>query len=466
MFPMLANKGLKYIAVLAVIAVVAISGIAFSPQGENFFTVTGIATYNTKQYSDLRVNVRVTQDGKTFKSFTCDSKGRFETQIFPNHIYMFHFSMDYHATSKVEINTAMPEEKNEEYIGGLFNFECEMYERMDGLNLSLLNNPLVKMKFNAEKNDFEYDKKYTEKMMYNLEGFKEQLAEMKQRRKEVLKDASEVSKKEDIAQTEPIIKERKPIEFETEKEKPKAVNKRGARNILDMGNDEEEEEEEEVVAELKEADSIMEHSESVVMNESEAPEEMSAEDLELEQALDETEFMTLKVIPKRAAVDVAEAEDKSAQDKMEETKLKMEEDMEINRIAQETKMRDEVRSMNDRAIIQHEKRLANKKIQNERVGTIIKTVAIAEIYYKKEDYRVHPITHEDLDPGIFKSERKSWWVDKEFTTVMYPSQTVRYRKEVYPLGITYYYKGDEEIDEETYCSGIEQFSKRRITCEN
>ena len=458
---MLAKKGFKYVAVLLVIAVVALSGIAFSPQDENFFTVTGLAVYSTKDYSDLRVNVKVTQDGKSFKTFKCDSKGRFETQIYPNHVYMFHFSMDYHATSKVEVSTFLPEEKTQDYVGGLFNFDCEMFERLEGLNLSLLNNPLVKIKYNSEKNDFEYDKKYTERMLYNLEGFREQLAEMKQRRKDVLKNASESKKSVDIAKTEPVIKERKPIAFESEKEKPKAVNKRGARNIMDM-----EEEEEEITAELKEADSIMEHSEAVVMEESDAPTEISAEDLELEQALDESDFITLKVIPKRMDINDSESEDKKNREKYAMTKLKTQEVMALKRIDQETRIREEIRSFSTRASIKHEKRLANKKIQNERLGDLIKSVAIAEIFHKKEYYGLHPITHDYVDPSIFKREQNSWWVDKEYTTLMYPSQSVRYRKEVYPLGITYYYLGDEEIDEETYCSGIEQFSKSEITCVN
>ncbi|HAW51570.1 MAG TPA: hypothetical protein DCX54_04455 [Flavobacteriales bacterium] len=210
----------------------------------------------------------------------------------------------------------------------------------------------------------------------------------------------------------------------------------------------------------------MEQSEAIVMEKTEAPKEMSAEDLALEQALDETEFVTLKVIPKRVDMSAPEPDKKEDQEKMEETKQKIQADVEMNRIAQETKMRDEVRSFNNRATIQNEKRLANKKIQNERVGNLIKSVAIAEIYYKRENYGVNPILHDDIDPGIYKSEHNTWWVDKEYTTLMYPSQSVRYRKEVYPLGITYYYKGDEEIDEKTYCSGIEKYSKQKITCEN
>lgn len=456
---------LSYLVVVLAIAMITSIGVGFTPQEESFFTITGTAVYNTKTYPDLRIKVRVTEDGKQFTNFTCNSKGRFETRIFPGHIYMFYFSENYHATSKVEINTNLPEKLTGEYIGGLFSFDCEMFERMEGLNLSILNNPLVKIKYNEEKNDFEYDRRYTEKMLYNLDGFKEQLAEMKQRRKEVLKDETEAKKSGEVAVTAPVVKERKPIEFEIEKEKPKEVNKRGARNILDMA-EEEEEEKEEIAAELKEADSIMEQSEAIVMEKTEAPKEMSAEDLALEQALDETEFVTLKVIPKRVDMSAPEPDKKEDQEKMEETKQKIQADVEMNRIAQETKMRDEVRSFNNRATIQNEKRLANKKIQNERVGNLIKSVAIAEIYYKRENYGVNPILHDDIDPGIYKSEHNTWWVDKEYTTLMYPSQSVRYRKEVYPLGITYYYKGDEEIDEKTYCSGIEKYSKQKITCEN
>ena len=146
--------------------------------------------------------------------------------------------------------------------------------------------------------------------------------------------------------------------------------------------------------------------------------------------------------------------------------MKIQEVLALKRVEQEVKIREEVRSFSSRAQVKHEKRLVNKKIQNRRLGNIIKSIAMAEMFYKVEYYRLHPVEHDYIDPSIFTTERKSWWVDKEFITVMYPSQSVRYRKEVYPLGITYYYIGDEEIDEEAYCSEIEQFSKSEITCAN
>jgi len=461
MFSAITKNGYKYIVIIAGIAMIALIGVGFTPEQDNFFTVTGNAIYNFREYPDLRIKVRVTEDGKTFKTFSCDFKGRFETKIFPNHKYMFYFSEDYHATSKVEVNTVLPENIEVGYVGGLFSFDCEMFERMEGLNLSLLNNPLVKIQYNTDRNDFEYDKKYTEKMLYNLEGFREQLQEMKQRRKEVYKDEADTKKSNEIAKAEVVKKERKVIEFESEKEQPKAINKRGHRNIMDM-----QEEDEEEIAELKEADSIMEQSEAIALDESVAPEEISVEELELETALDESDFVTLKVIPKRMDIAESASQDQIEKEQMDLTKMKTQEVLAIKRAEEEAKIREEIRSFSSRAQIKREKRLANKKIQNQRLSNLIKSVALAEIYYKKEYYRLHPIKHDYMDPSVFKKEKKSWWVDKEFITVMYPSESVRYRKEVYPLGITYYYIGDEEIDEEAYCSGIEQFSKSEITCAN
>ncbi len=50
---------------------------------------------------------------------------------------------------------------------------------------------LAKVYYDKGKKDFVFDRKYTEKLMYNLDGLRNQVAEMKQRRKEAYKTAEE-----------------------------------------------------------------------------------------------------------------------------------------------------------------------------------------------------------------------------------------------------------------------------------
>ena len=455
---------IKYLALALLAASTALSFLSFTPQ-ENFFTVTGIVNYDMKAYPDQLVQVRLTQDGKNFKNFQCDRKGRFETKVYPNHEYIFYFTMDFHATSKVLVDTKIPPEDVGDYIGGLFSFDCPLYELLEGLNLSLLNSPLVKIVYNEDKKDFEYDKKYTEKMMYNLAGFEAQIAELKQRRKDVLKTEAEAKAAEEKIAAMPVEKERKVIEFESEKEKPKAENTRGSRNIMDLLAEGEPEEEEEIVAaKLKEADSLLEQSEAVALDESVVVEEMTAEELELEEAIDESDFISLKVIPKRMEMNAKQEEENQDRDLMDATKMRVQEALGLRRIAEEAKIREEVRSFNTRAYLQREMRLANKKIQNQRVGNLIKTVALAELYYKKEYYSMHANVGQEIGPSVFSRTTTSTWVDKTYVTVMYPNRSVQFRKEEYPFGITYYYQEDKEIDEETYCSMVENLTKSTLTC--
>ena len=443
-----------------------LSFLSFSPQ-DNFFTVTGRVIYDMRSYPDQLVQVRVTQDGKNFASFKCDGKGRFDTKVFPNHEYMFFFTMDFHATSKVLVDTRMPDEDVGDYVGGLFSFDCEIFELLEGLNLSLLNSPLVKITYNEEKKDFQYDKKYTEKMMYNLDGFRAQVAELKQRRRDVLKTEEEAKAAEKEIAAAPVDKERKVIEFESEKKQPKAVNKRGSRNIMDLMNEGNSEGEEETVAatEMEEADSIMESSEAVTLDKDVVVEEMTAEDLELEEAIDESDFIALNVIPKRVEMTEEDEADSPEQELMDATKMKVQQALEMKRVEEEAKIREEVRSFNTRAYIQREKRLVNKKIQNQRVGNLIKTVALAEQYYK-EYYGLHPDMGAEVRPSIFSRTSNSTWVDKTYVTVMYPNGSVHFRKEEYLFGITYYYREDQEIDEKTYCSTVDQLTKSELTCAN
>lgn len=437
----------------------------FRPQIDNFIAVTGKVLYGNRNYPDERVKVQITEDGRPYKTIYCDDKGRFETQVLLNHDYMFQFSMDYHETSKVLVQTHVPKEISKGDVGGLFSFDCEIFERVEGMNYAVLNKPLLKIKYYPEENEFKHDQNYSNSILFDLESFKDRLNEMKIRKKEVLKDEPHSTGSKEVAQTKP---KRKPIIFE-EKEEPKAVNKRGHRNIMDQFNQEEKEEKQVQAGQPGEEMQSDEDSLSDALSIEENT-ELETEALYLEEEVDESEYIALNVVPKRIVITdefkAEKEEDELARKQLAFEKMKRQEAVQLKRIAEEAKIREEATSFALRNFNLREQRLENKKIQNRRLRGLIKTVSLAEIYYKMEYYKNHPINHNMLKPLIEEERFSTGLIDTEKYAVKYPNKMITFTKKTYPFGIRYYFIDGNETDEDTYCSTLSDLSLEAYACTN
>jgi len=444
-----------FLFVVGIITIASVE-IAFSPPQDQIFTIDGRATFNFSKYPNQKVNVGVTEDGKPFKTVYSDDRGNFTVNIFLNHRYMFNMSMDYHATSKVSIDTHVPEIVANTGVGGFFEFKCPLFELYEGLNTGILNRPLMKMKYLPKKDKFEFDKEYSENMRYDLEGFLARSEQLEIQNKRVLKAVKQSATKKEVGKGAVAVrpekenKERKVIEFEAEKENKVAVNKRGHRNIMEVANETE-----------VSADEDLNNEDQ--LNLSGTPESVNiTED-------NEDKYAALNVAPKRILIEQKESGDKKEETQskiIEEEKMKVRQEQGITRMEEETKIRDEVRSLNHLAIIQREKRMINQKIQADRLRELIKTIAIAEIYVKKEYYRQFPINHNEIIPSVVVQKTETWLVDQEKIMIRYPNESITFKKESYPFGITYYYIGEKEIDKAGFCGSIDVFSKNNYTCIN
>lgn len=441
--------------------------LAFTTPQLNKISVDGKAEYDTKTYGNQKVKVYITEDGKSYKTIYADQKGNFRVNVDFNHTYVVHMSMDYHGTSKVLLDTKVPSGTDTETSGGLIQFKCQLFELYEGLNTAILNKPIMKMRYFEDKKDFDFDRKYTEDLAFDLEGFLNRIEELKKRRKDVV--INETQAQEVLAKEDKIKKERKIIEFEKENEKPKAVNAKGSRSIMDLMNDEEEDEEEELVVAEEEMEVEPENEQSEEVESTiAATEEEEEENLFLEEELDESEYTALNVVPKRIKIDgdeiVSGPVAPRVNEEFEIRKMKIREVQEIKRIEEESKIRDVVNSYNQSQLVQRIERMGNKKVQTDRLRNLIKTISLAEIYYKKAYYKKYPINHNEVIPSVVVHKNESMWKDEEKVMLRYPSHSITFRKETYLFGITYYYKGDEKIDEDTYCSGVTALSKNNFEC--
>ena len=417
-------------------------------QGEIF--VEGQVFYNFSDplYQGLFVEGKIYEDGKLYKKFTCTEKGKFNTSVGINHNYTFHFSMDYHATTKVLVSTMMPPEKTKEKVGGIFKFKCEIFERVEGLSMILLRKPIIKIRYVAGKDKFEPDKAYTEKFLWELESFKESLAILKSRRKPVLKKAPpHTTKKKMVEQP----KEDYTTQLEEKPKKKKNLNPRGHRNIMDN---------------LKEAsdnrkDTAIEVSTDDLATTDENEEPITPIEVK-EEELEEPTFVlnnvpSIKVFPKREKIVNRKVKSDAKRNEMREMAIS-------TKNLREESIKEEALQRQILIAKEEEKHLNNKYIQSLRLQGIIKTVASSE----KEDlvfrYKQKPILEFEVLPLVTRHFEDGFFVDVETIKVIYPTKKVIYHRKEYLFGFEYYYRNNEEVNYETFCREIVEYDKNMEVC--
>lgn len=443
--------------------------VSFIQQDDSYVTTTGTVFYNKKAYPDYRVNILIKEDGKFFRQIKCDDKGRFETRLNFNHEYLFLFDMEYHVTTKVLVNTSIPPEKLSEGAGGLFKFETEIFERVEGMNYSLLQQPLMKILYYPDKDEYSYDKKYDEKIIVSLEGFRNQLAVLKQRRRDVLKEAPERSPEELAAANKAKKPKKSPrIVFEEPKKK-KAVNKRGHRNIMDLLNEPEEDkgsEEEVAAAELENTDAAEQEigvldtfAEDGFDRDEIYAGSIEDEELELVESIDASEEDIIRVKPRviTLEIDTVVIED--------QFKGRIQEQLAIKRKEVEKSIREELRVFNSITLREEQRRFENRKIREDRFRSLIKTVAIAEIFRKKEEHKKNPPVPMDVQPEVVTEFQEFFSGDVEKTSVVYPGKTFTFVKRTQFFFFTTYYINDQEIDEDAYCGELNTHLSSEYLCE-
>jgi hypothetical protein len=63
-----------------------------------------------------------------------------------------------YVTKYIDVNTKVPPERKLAY---LFPFDIDLFDEIPGLDVSTLKRPIAKVKYDSEKNNFEYDEAFT-----------------------------------------------------------------------------------------------------------------------------------------------------------------------------------------------------------------------------------------------------------------------------------------------------------------
>ncbi len=114
--------------------------------------------------------VAVNAGGKIINNITTDGTGKYSFDLPLNNDYIIMVSKAGMATKKYSVSTrGVPDEKTTSKFSSV-EASLTLFEKLDGVDYSLLNQPLNKYNYNPTKDNFEYDKNYLDQMLGGLQN--------------------------------------------------------------------------------------------------------------------------------------------------------------------------------------------------------------------------------------------------------------------------------------------------------
>ena len=122
------------------------------------------------------VTITVKRNGAVWKTITSPANGKYDLKLPPDGIYLIEFSKFGHVSKKIEFSTKNVPPEDAKY-GFEFPMEMNLFEKMEGLDVSVLNNPIAKVAFDPSTGYMDYDPAYTKSIQKELDRLKKELAE-------------------------------------------------------------------------------------------------------------------------------------------------------------------------------------------------------------------------------------------------------------------------------------------------
>lgn len=172
------------------------------------------------------LEIKVIKDGINTFSQTAVSKLKLKLEY--NGVYSIVFSKPGYITKTVEINTQAPDDHIKSGFEP-YKIGVKLFKQYDGVNIAVYNQPVGKVRFDKDLDEFSYDTDYSKSILSNLQEAEAKLAE--KAKEEKLKEADppavvakpavqkeeSVVQKQEISKLEPIVKPPAPVVIEPRK---------------------------------------------------------------------------------------------------------------------------------------------------------------------------------------------------------------------------------------------------------
>lgn len=119
--------------------------------------------------------IEVYRNGNLVNTITTPSDGKFTIPLDPDGDYKLNFTKPGHVSKNIFVSTKGVNPEDAKY-GFEFPMEMNLFEEIPGLDVSILKQPLAKIRFDPNVGYFDYDVEYTKSIQKEIDRLKDELA--------------------------------------------------------------------------------------------------------------------------------------------------------------------------------------------------------------------------------------------------------------------------------------------------
>ncbi|MBI4944991.1 MAG: tetratricopeptide repeat protein [Bacteroidetes bacterium] len=171
----------KYISGSILLCLVFLFNISSFSQ-ESFVRVRGnVLNLNKLPIKGATVNVFL--ENNKVKSVISNKKGEFNIELQHSKNYIVEASKGGFVTKKIKFSTKVPQKDVKGYMWE-YELNFQIFEMLDGLDVSILKDPVAAIQYSSADEDFDFDDKYTSEMNKKIEGVIKQYETLKKKQYE------------------------------------------------------------------------------------------------------------------------------------------------------------------------------------------------------------------------------------------------------------------------------------------
>ncbi|KJS06269.1 MAG: hypothetical protein VR77_05565, partial [Flavobacteriales bacterium BRH_c54] len=156
------------------------------------------------------VTITIKRNGAVWKTINTPANGEFVLELPPDAVYLVEFSKPGFTGKKIEFSTKNVPPEDAKY-GFEFPMEMNLFEEVEGLDVSILDKPIAKVAFDPAYGYMDYDPNYTKSIQKELEQLKKD-HEQKRKEQEAARKAKEKEYATVIASADKLFNAKKYVE--------------------------------------------------------------------------------------------------------------------------------------------------------------------------------------------------------------------------------------------------------------
>ncbi len=155
---------------------VLLLGVTGSVHGQWTLDLTGIIKKQETKKRMEGATINIYRNGSRVQSFNTKSDGKFLAQLNPDGDYKIEVTRPGHVAKHIMVSTKGVPAEDARY-GFEFPVEFTLFEKMEGLDVSILSRPLAKIQFDPSMGYFNYDEDYLKSVKKELDRLRKELEE-------------------------------------------------------------------------------------------------------------------------------------------------------------------------------------------------------------------------------------------------------------------------------------------------